>query len=1239
MEEQVFIEFLREVKETTLEAFENQDYQFEDLVEKLELNRDLSRNPLFDVVFVFHKYVALPVEAPDPDELSKSRLSNYRHERTSAKFDLTLSIIEADQDLACRFEYCTKLFKNETIQRFIQFFNKIISIILEEPGTQLKEIEIISEEEKKQLLYHCSDDKQEIGYPGDKTLYQLFAEQVQRTPDQIALVGKEEGWKGRRVEGKKEVGGMRLTYRELNDKTNQLACLLRNKSVRSDTIVAVMSDRTPEMMTGILGILKAGGAYLPLDPDYPRERLDYMLADSRAKVLLAPPEIQVKVKTGVEEKSIELIDIFSPLPGSTSTSTYQVSPTNLAYIIYTSGTTGKPKGVMIEHKNVVRLFFNDIFQFDFNHHDVWTLFHSSCFDFSVWEIFGALLYGGKLVLIPAIVAKDSQQYLEVLKKEKVTVLNQVPTAFYNLAHNELNAPGKELTLRYIIFGGEALQPGKLTDWKKKYPAAKLINMYGITETTVHVTYKEIGDEETGKNISNIGKPIPTLRTYIMNRYLRLLPAGIGGELYVGGEGVGRGYLNRPALTAEKFVYQPHIPGEKLYRSGDLAKLLSNGEMEYLGRIDQQVKIRGFRIELGEVENQLVNHGKIKEAVVVMGERPGQDKYLCAYMVTEQGQEIKTAELKDFLSRRLPAYMVPVYFIYMDKIPLTPGGKLDRNALPAPGVTADANYRAPRDEIEKKLAKKWANLLSIPVDNIGIDAHFFDIGGHSLTATLLLTAIHKEFNVKLLLVDIFTSPILEELAGVIKKEVKKMFVSIEAVEKREYYALSSAQKRMYFLQQIDLNSTVYNMAQVFELQGNLGTENLEKALKKLINRHESLRTSFEKVDGEPTQRVHDEVEFELEFYEGDTNSATEGGRVTGIMKDFSRPFDLTRAPLLRVAMIELEKTKHLMMLDMHHVVNDGISHNLLVRDFSAFYNGKELAPLRVQYKDFSQWQNREKQKKEIQKQENYWLKKFDGNIPLLKLPTDYPRPAVLEFEGRCINFVLKQEETAALVQMAREEDVTLFMVLLAIYNIMLSKISGQTDIVVGTGAAGRVHTDLEPVIGMFINPLALRNSPGEEKTFRQFLQEVKKSTLEAFDNQLYQFEDLVARIVKNRTPDRNPIFDVIIALDNINIQLGENQHETGSGPGSPLQVNHYWMPKKSTKYDLILIGTEANNILNFSFEYRVKLFKKESMERFIDYFKRIVLTVLKNRHIKLEDISVGCQLEDAKPKENFSDFRF
>jgi amino acid adenylation domain-containing protein len=1184
---------LVQVKQAVLEAVENQAYPLELLPELLNIPGSGKDFPLFDTALLLENL-------------------HDRQYLQHIPLDMVFRFLRTNESIEIKIEYNSSLYRRSSVERITSHFTRLLQNVLLELDVRVSDINILSEDEKHRLLVDFNDTAAE--YPRNKTIHQLFAEQVERTPDFIAVI------EPLQVKHRSYMTHMTYSsYRELNEKTNQLAHLLKEKGVQADTIVGIMMERSIEMTAGILGILKAGGAYLPIDPDYPQERIDYMLSDSRSKILLTN-----------HEKNFDY-QLYSPLERGAPKGRGVSKPAeNLAYIIYTSGTTGKPKGALIRHRNVVRLMTNNRFLFDFHSHDVWTMFHSLCFDFSVWEMYGALLYGGQLVIIPKMAARDIGKFLEVLKKKQVTVLNQTPTVFYNLIDEELKCPDRRLNLRCVIFGGESLKPGKLNKWKEKYPGTQLINMYGITETTVHVTFKAIQDSDIELNISNIGKPIPTLTVVVMDRNLRLLPAGVPGELCVGGDGVGRGYLNRPGLTTEKFIPNPYKPGDILYRSGDLVKFSENGELEYLGRLDHQVKIRGFRIESGEIESQLLRHPAVKDAVVLAREDTRGDKHLCAYIVgIDTGEKTPGSdEFVSYLLRALPDYMIPAYFVPMKKLPLTSNGKIDRKALPEPEANTGDSYTAPRNKIEMKLAELFSKLLGIQTEKIGIHTHFFRAGGHSLKAAQLTAKIHNAFQVIVPIIEIFQHPTIRELAEYISQSNEEEYIPVEAAEKKEYYALSSIQKRLFLVQQMEGIETAYNLAELFIVEGQLNPRQLEQAFQLLIQRHESLRTSFHIVDDQPVQRIRKEVEFKIEYYEEGTRGlaplpipeAHGSQPAADIISSFIRPFDLSRAPLLRVGLSQLAESKYLLLVDIHHIVSDGTSQAILYRDLFALYENRELPHLGIQYKDFSQWQRSKKRKKAIEKQGKYWQQRIGEKLPNSDIFTDFPRPPMQSFAGDRIGFALKEEMAQKINRLAEETGATLYMVLLAVYSILLSKYTGQEDIIVGTPAAGREHQDVENLIGVFINALPMRNYPKKELTFAQFLEQVKENTLNAFENQGYPFDYLLESLNIKVDINRNPIFDVELVLLNM-----EPQKLTAKD----LTFTSYDYEMNVTQVDMALYGIESEKRIEFNLFYSTSLFKRSTMERFINYFKEILGVVVEDRNIELKDIHISYSLEETK----------
>ncbi|MCU9591018.1 bacillomycin D non-ribosomal peptide synthetase BamC [Bacillus velezensis] len=702
------------------------------------------KQQLINHIMVFENYpVEKQIEHMKQDDNALDILDFHMEEHTH--YDFTF-IVMPDGEIDIRFVYNRDVYDQASVERMQTHFMQIMKQMADDQEIRVQDLDIVTADERSLLIDKFNDTAAE--YPKEKTIHQLFEEQAERTPEHVAIV----------FEDKK------LTYCVVNERANQLARTLVAKGLQAEDLVGIMAERSPEMVIGILAILKAGGVYVPIDPDYPKERIHYMLEDSNVSILLLQHHL-------LEDTDYQSHTVFLDDPSSygaeASNLNLNVMPNQLAYVIYTSGTTGNPKGTLIEHKNVVRLLFNNKNVFDFNASDTWTLFHSFCFDFSVWEMYGALLYGGKLVIVPKQTAKNPERYLQLLKSEAVTILNQTPSYFYQLMQEEREDPESNLNIRKIIFGGEALNPSFLKDWKLKYPLTQLINMYGITETTVHVTYKEITEREIDEGRSNIGQPIPTLQAYILDEYQRIQVMGIPGELYVAGEGLARGYLNRPELTAEKFVEHPFAAGEKMYKTGDVARWLPDGNIEYLGRIDHQVKIRGYRIEIGEVEAALLQLESVKETVVIAIEEEG-SKQLCAYLSGDDS--LNTAQLKRHLLNKLPAYMIPAYFVQMEKMPITANGKIDRKALPAPegNRLTGTEYEAPGTLIEKQLAEIWKNILAL--SDPGIKDNFFDVGGHSLKVLQVIHQINDRMGIKMHYQAVYDFPTIETMARAIQAAV-------------------------------------------------------------------------------------------------------------------------------------------------------------------------------------------------------------------------------------------------------------------------------------------------------------------------------------------------------------------------------------------------------------------------------------------------------------------------------------
>jgi len=1239
-----FFTFLQEVKERTLTAFENQDYQFEDLVEHVVVNRDPSRNPLFDVMFALQNMEVQEME------ISGLKVGLYDFENKIANFDLFLQGFEKEDGVIFLFTYCTKLFKKETVERFVSYFKMIMSVLIKNPHKKISEIEIISAEEKQQILVDFNNTWRD--YPQDKTIHQLFEEQVEKTGDRVAIIGMGHGaW---------SMGGTGpieqfhapcsmlhvITYRELNQKSNELAFLLRDRGVKPGTIVGIMVEHSMEMEIGVMGILKAGGAYLPIDPDYPEERIRYMLTDSGAQILLTSSD-NIPVGTGNQGG---LAPLYLPIEDRlTANSEKQpaTNPENLAYIIYTSGSTGNPKGVVVEHGSAVNVLSALFNRYPITETDVYLLKTSFVFDVSVTELFGWFWGGGRMVILGRGEHKDPTAIINAIETSTVTHINFVP-AMFNAFVDTLNAENirKLASLKYIFLAGEALVPELVNKFRRLGINVPLENLYGPTEGTVYASGYSLDQWDGSGNIP-IGSPLQNMALCILGMENHLQPVGICGELCIAGGGVARGYLNNPDFTAERFdpdfqddqeekgidknplTSLPLYPSTPLYRTGDCCRWLPDGNIEFFGRIDRQIKIRGFRVELGEIENRLLTHESVKEAVVLDREDKNGDKYLCAYIVTLDGDrdvdadvtafekmpKTRNTELKEYLSQTLPGYMIPSFFVLMDRIPLTPSGKVNRRTLPEPEVEFNVEYAAPQNHIEKKLAEIWADILEIDKSDISIDASFFDLGGHSLKATIMISRIKKILNATIPLAKVFKTPSIREIAKHVAPVDKAQCFSIEAVEEREFYPLSPMQNRFFILNQLQTLKTAYNLPSVLTMEGKLNRKKFEKAFQQLIRRHESLRTSFMLIDDEPRQRIQKEAAFKIEYYEVIKDQV----EIEEYVTNFVKPFDLSQAPLLRVELIKVEEEKHILMFDMHHIISDGTSLGILIKDIVRLYDMEALPPLPLQYKDYSQWLFSPEGRETIAQQEAYWLDQFNSPLPVLNMYTDYPRPPIQSFKGDTIHFFMGKELSQKIRRLIAQTGATLYMVLLAALNILLSRYSGQEDIVVGTPIAGRENADFEDVIALFINALPIRNYPRKYKTFTKFLAEVKKNTINAYENQGYPFETLMEKLKVEKDLSRNPLFDVELVVLNM---------ETPALEAEGLTFTPYRHESEVSQVDIAFYILEFEEEIRVNLMYSTDLFKRETMEGFIAFFRDILSTVADNQEIKLEEIKMSHDLAAA-----------
>ncbi len=1046
-----------------------------------------------------------------------------------------------------------------------------------------------------------------VDYPKYETIQSLIAKQVEKTPDRVAVVFQDQ----------------ELTYKELDEKANQLAHLLKENYVKEGTVVGVSMPSSLELLVSQLSILKLGGIIVCIDLKNPKARRDFIIKDCKLEILLTSfinNEEDVKCK----KLNVELKNVSHY---SKDNIDYQAKATNLAYIVYTSGSTGNPKGVLLEHRGIINHIFTKISVLKISSEDNLCNNLNSSFVASIWQNWAPLITGSKLIIFEEKVNLHIYDLINRAKEDGINVLEIVPSAL-KIYLNLLDEGMKKIELpdlRYLVLTGERVINDLVNNFYKKYKIG-LVNAYGQSECSDDTLHYHI-PYNINTDIVPIGIPSNNTQVYILDSNNQLMLPGEEGELCIAGDGVARGYLNREDLTKDKFMDNPFGEG-KIYKTGDLARWLPDGHIEFLGRKDDQVKIRGNRVELGEIESILNKYRTIKESYIIV-KNTDNSQELVAYIVPNQNWEEKIkidnleSEIRLYLQNKLPDYMIPSFFVLLDKLPLNPNGKIDRTALPD---ILDKKYTAneyvlPRNLVELKLVKIWKHILKIK--EISINSNFFYLGGHSLKATQLVSRIEKDFNVKMGLREIFELKTIQNLAVEIQKAKRTTFVKIEKVEAREYHPVSSAQKRLIVLNQMKKDSINYNLPIAKKIIGHLNKKRLIDVFYKMLKRHESLRTSFSFIDGEPVQKISNfkDLDLEVKILKADR------GEEKRIIKNFVRPFDLSVAPLIRICIIELSINEHILVIDMHHTIADGVSLNILIKEIRELYRDHKLPEIKIHYKDFVNWQNKLFKTKKIEEQKRFWLERFSVEIPILDLPVDYLRPDIQSFEGSIINFELDENLTESLKNLCKKTETTLYMVLLAVYNVLLSKYSSQDDIIIGSPIAGRNHSDIENIVGMFVNTLALRNYPKSSKTFIDFLDEVKENILQSFEHQDYQFEKLVEDLNLRRDMGRNPLFDVMFAMENMDIETLQTDE---------LEFIDYNFDFNVSKFDLTLFAEEIENKLKCQLEYATRLFKKDTIERLGNHFIKVVKEVVKNVDIEIGRIEVVSEIEREQLLYTFND---
>jgi len=1166
------------LKDFQIQLSELRQYEYCSLIQIQgwsEVPRDL---PMFKNILVFENYPMTETVGEKKGNIEVQNLQSY----SRTNYPLTI-IASPGKILGLEIAYECELYGAETIRRMLKHLENLLAAFVSQPQQRVGELSPLAESERHQLLLEWNQTR--VDYPQHKCIHQLIEDQAAKTPDATAILFEDQ----------------QLSYRELNQRANQLARYLKKMEVKPEVLVGICTERCIEMVVAMLAVLKAGGAYVPMDPNHPGERLAYMMTDAQISVLLTTDRVASNLpETGVRKIRLDA-DWDAIAKERTENIVNTTVPDNLAYIIYTSGSTGRPKGTMLNHRGLCNLC--TVFSHDMNIGPGSRLlqFSSISFDASLAEIFPVLITGATLVLAKQETLLSVTDLHELIRRQQVTAATLPPSLLAMLSPDGLD------TFQNVMSVGEACTADIVKNWSR---GRNFWNGYGPTEATIGATWGKVSLEgDDLKNIS-IGRVIGNKQVYILDRYLRPVPIGVPGELYLGGVGLARGYLNRPDLTAEKFIPHPFNGdvGERLYRTGDLARYLPDGNIEFLGRVDYQVKVRGFRIELGEIEAVLNSHPAIRmTAVIATDDQLGKKRLVAYYTLKDETESVPSvSELRHYLEERLPDYMVPAVFMELEAFPLTASGKVDRKRLPEPEAgrpELGQEYVAPRTATEELLDGIFSQVLG--VDKVGIHDNFFELGGHSLLATQLLSRVREAFQVPLELRDVFESPTIFQLG----RKIDDLRLSASGIQvpplvpvpRDGDLPLSFAQQRLWFLDQLEPNSPFYNIPTALRLTGKVNLEALEQSIHEIVKRHESLRTTFGSKDGKPFQIIDDQLQLPIEKI--DLRSLDETEREERVRKlaleEAQKPFNLTEGPLLRFTLVLLAEQDLVALFTMHHIISDAWSVGIIVREVAILYEnyakGKKspLPPLPFQYADFAHWQRNWLQGDVLETQLGYWREQLKGAPPMLELPTDRPRPAVQSFHGATLAYQLPGDVASALRELSQQEEATPFMTLLAAFQTLLYRYTGQNDISVGTPIANRTRVETENIVGFFVNTLVLRTVISNQWTFRELLAKVREVALGAYAHQDVPFEMLVEELQPQRDLSHTPLFQVMFVFQNAPLQALEL---------SDLTIKPVEAESGTAKFDLSLVLNESPDGIVASFEYNTDLFDSDTIERIFNSFE-------------------------------------
>jgi amino acid adenylation domain-containing protein len=1193
---------VREVFEAEQRMLEHRRYPV------AQLQREYGGNkPLFEASFnftSFHVYEA--ISKLDGIEILGGDIFEFNNFTLTAQFNKDVQTSEVQLTLKYKADELT----NEQVEALGGYYVKALAALARAPHERYELESVLSSEERRRLLSEWNET--EAVSPQDRCLHQLFEEQAAQTPDAPCLFFEEEV----------------LSYGEVNRRANRLARALKRLGVGPEKRVGLCLDTSLELVVGMLGILKAGGAYVPLSPGYPTERLLYVLEDAETEVVVT----LARVGERLHEYGGEVVCLDAD--GATASEEDAENPgtpvgaANLAYVLYTSGSTGKPKGVGVEHRQVLNYTAAVAQRVGFRPGFSYAMVQPLTVDSSVTVLFGSLLSGGVLHLIAAEVGTDAHALGEYFSRHPVDCLKIAPS--HLAALQSTSRPELVMPRRRLVIGGEGSQWSWVQRLQELAPECVIFNHYGPTETTVGVLAYRVEREQFAQpfNVTPLGRPLANTQVYVLDEHMQPTPTGTPGELYVGGYNVARSYLNRPGLTAERFIPDPFSsePGARLYKTGDLARFLPDGSVEFLGRLDHQVKVRGFRVELGEIAATLAKHPAVREVTVLSKADAHTGQRVVAYLVVDADASPSVDELRDFMKERLPDYMVPSSFVQLDALPRTAHGKLDVKALPAPDQSTVERTRArvgPRDIIEEVLATIWEQLLG--VEELDVNDNFFEIGGHSLLATQVISRARESFRVELPLRTLFEHPTVAGLAAQVgaarQTQSPLAAVPITRVDRDEQLPLSFAQHRLWFLDRLEPDTPVYNIPATGRLTGRLNLRALELTVGEIVRRHEALRTTFPDVQGKPMQVIAPPSPVSILVLNlthlPEADRELEARRLAA--EEARRPFNLAKGPLWRISLVRMAEDDHLVLLTMHHIVSDNWSIGILTRElmelYGAFAAGRPspLPELPVQYADFSRWQREWLQGEVLRTQLDYWKGQLGGALPVLHLPGLKPRPAVQTYCGARHQTTFPASTAEALKALSKRESATLFMTLLAAFKTLLYRYTWQENILVGSPIANRNRVEIEGLIGFFVNTLVLRTDLSGDPRFTDLLGRVREVTLGAYTHQDLPFEKLVEHLQPERNLSQSPLFQVVFALQNAPVPALNL-------PG--LAAGRLDIDSGTTHFDLTVVMEDTAEGLVASVEYSTDLFDESYVERMMERFGTILEEVARHPETRLVDIPLA-----------------